>query len=84
MSKEKDGDKERGPKGGIKHQPGRGHKRKSGPSAKRRFQKRARKKKSEELAEVRRMWQLWDGLSEEQKKFRQELKPKMPRPKDEN
>jgi hypothetical protein len=28
MSKEKDGDKERGPKGGIKHQPGRGHKRK--------------------------------------------------------
>jgi hypothetical protein len=38
---------ERGPKGGKKHQPGRGHDRKSEPSKQKRFAKRADQKRRE-------------------------------------
>src|SRR5947208_6684118 len=37
--------KKRGPKGGIKHQPGRGHDIKSGPAQKKRFQQKTAKKR---------------------------------------
>ena len=84
MSKKKGGGKKRGPKGGIKHQPGRGHDAKSNPVKKRRFSKDAKKKRRREQEEARRQWKLWDDMSDEQKKWRFELKPTMPRPKDEN
>lgn len=80
MSKKKGGDKKRGPKGGIKHQPGRGHDSKSGPIKKRRLIKRAKKIRQWKREEALRQWALWDGLSDEQKKFRWDLKPEMPRP----
>ena len=80
MSKKKAGKKKRGPKGGIKHQPGRGHDRKSLPIKKRRHEKQSKKKRQQREEEARRQWAQWDQLTDEQKKFLQELKPKMPRP----
>lgn len=84
MSKRKGGDKKRGPKGGIKHQPGRGHDTKSGPIKKARHKKRAAKIRRQRKEEARKQWALWDGLSDEQKKWRPDLRPKVPRPKDED
>ncbi len=80
MSKRKVGRKKRGPKGGIKHQPGRGHDRKSLPIKKRRYRKKARKEHQQREEEARRQWEEWDRLTDEQKKFMPELKPKVPRP----
>jgi hypothetical protein len=84
MSKKKAGQKKRGPKGGIKHQPGRGHDVKSGPVKKRRFKRQTKKKRQQEEEEARRQWAVWDSLDEYVKKKRPELKPKMPRPSHED
>ncbi len=84
MSEKKAGDKKRGPKGGIKHQPGRGHDSKSGPIKKRRYRKKARKLWQQMQEEARRQWAVWDSLNDEVKKIRIDLKPEMPRPKDED
>ena len=71
---------ERGPKGGKKHTPGRGHARKSEGPKKRLFGRRARQRRERERADAERQWQQWDSLTEEQQKFRQDLFPKYPRP----
>jgi hypothetical protein len=84
MSKRKGGDKKRGPKGGIKHQPGRGHDAKSLPIKKKRFAKQAKKKRQREEEEARRQWAVWDSLTDDGKRMRPDLKPEMPRPSDED
>ena len=83
MSKKKAGQKKRGPKGGIKHQAGRGHDTKSLPIKKRRFTNQAKKKRQRKEEEARRQWTVWDSLTDEVKKLRTDLKPEMPRPNDE-
>lgn len=72
--------KKRGPKGGIKHTPGRGHDRKSKPQKSKDFHKRAKQKREERLAEAARQWQEWDSYSEFEKRIRPEKKPIDPRP----
>jgi hypothetical protein len=47
MSEKEEPEAARGPKGGIKHQPGRGHVRKSAKSKKRRFARKAARKRRE-------------------------------------
>lgn len=71
---------ERGPKGGVKHQPGRGHRRKSASVKKRRFQKKAARKRRERQQDAKKEWEQWDQLDDEQKKLRPDLKPTLPRP----
>jgi hypothetical protein len=80
MTSKEEGEKKRGPKGGIQHQPGRGHDAKSGPRKKERHQKKAAKRRKEREELARQQWEVWDQLTEEQKRFRPELKPSMPRP----
>jgi hypothetical protein len=76
-------DKKRGPRGGIKHRPGRGHDRKSRPHAKERFRKKAAAKKAREEKSLRRTWHVWDSLTEDKPKMRPDLKPNEPRPSNE-
>ena len=76
--------KKRGPKGGIKHQPGRGHDRKSKPQKVERFKRAAKRKEQEHLEGLRRAWQTWDGLSDDAKKILFDLEPSGPRPTDED
>ena len=79
------GEKKHGPRGGIKHRPGRGHRRKSAPPKKRRFAKKLAKKQQEQLAIAKKQWEAWDQLSEEAKKLLgPDGQPKLPRPKDED
>ena len=81
--KEEEEKKKRGPKGGVKHTPGRGHARKSGPQKKKRFRKKAAKRRQAQQDSLREQWQEWDSLSPEVQKLRPDKKPKLPRPKDE-
>jgi hypothetical protein len=84
MSMDKGKEKKRGPKGGIKHQPGRGHDRKSGPQRKKRFARKAAKKRQAEEEDARKAWEEWDRLPEEVKRLLGPTgQPKVPRPKDE-
>jgi hypothetical protein len=80
MGKRKRHDKKKGPKGGVKHQPGRGHDPKSGPQRKKRFARKAAKKRQEEEEAARRQWEQWERLTEEQRKLRPDLRPNQPRP----
>lgn len=76
--------KNRGPKGAIKHQPGRGHDRKSAINKKKRFAKKASKKRKQEEEEARKTWADWDGLPDDTKRLLGPSgQPKMPRPQDE-
>ena len=75
--------KKRGPKVGIKHQPGRGHNRKSLPHKKAKFERNAERRRLAMLKEARRQWLVWDGLSEDRKRILPDLKPTLPRPTDE-
>jgi hypothetical protein len=59
--------KPKGPKGGVKHQPGRGHDRKSGPPRKRRIARRAARKRKQLEEEARKQWEEWDRIPEEPK-----------------
>jgi hypothetical protein len=72
--------KKRGPKGGMKHRPGREHDRKSAPHRKRKFQRRAKRERPEIHELARRQWEQWDALSDEKKKLPWDLRPKIPRP----
>lgn len=72
----------RGPKGGVRHQPGRGHDRKSAPSKRRRFAERQERRRREEEEDLRRRWDQWDSLSDEVERLRPELEPERPRPSD--
>jgi hypothetical protein len=77
--------KKRDPRGGIKHQPGRGHDRKSAPIKKRRFERKADRKRRAAEEAARKQWEEWDKIPEETKKLLGEkAAPKVPRPKDED
>ena len=76
--------KKRGPKGGIKHQPGRGHDRKSASAKKKRFAKQAAKKRQQLELEAKKAWAEWDALPEDVKRLLGPAgQPSMPRPIDE-
>jgi hypothetical protein len=83
VADEKEDAKKRGPKGGVKHTPGRGHTRKSGPQKQRRYQKEAAKKRQRKQDDLRKQWANWDSMPPEVQKLRPDKKPKLPRPKDE-
>ena len=73
--------KKRGPRGGIKHKPGRDHDRKSAASKKKRFARRTARKRREAEDDARKAWSEWDALSPEVKRLLGPLaQPKMPRP----
>ncbi len=81
---DEEGQKKRGPKGGVKHTPGRGHDRKSAPSKKKQFGKDAARRDKERREKARKEWQKYDQLPGEAKKLLgPKGKPKLPRPKDE-
>ena len=82
---EREGAKRRGPKGGVQHQPGRGHDTKSDPPKKKRFRRKAAKKRKEREEAARQLWKEWDERSAEQRKLLgPKGEPKLPRPKDED
>ena len=75
----------RGPKGGKKHQPGRGHDRESSAPKKRRFARKAAKKSQQQDDDARKAWEEWDKLPDDVKRLLGPSgEPKMPRPRDEN
>jgi hypothetical protein len=71
-----------GPRGGVKHQPGRGHDRKSAAQRKERFAKKQRRKREAEEDDLRKRWEDWDKLDDEAKRLLPDLKPTEPRPDD--
>ena len=84
MADEKEGRKKRGPKGGIKHTPGRGHDAKSRLSKHKRFRRKAAKKRRAKLEDIARQWDEWESLPPEVQKLRPDMRPKLPRPKHES
>jgi hypothetical protein len=81
MSKGRKPGKKRGPKGGIKHQPGRSHDWKSLRAKKKRFKRKAVRKREEEEEAARKAWAEWDALSDDAKRLLGPTRrPKMPRP----
>ncbi|MCI0464623.1 MAG: hypothetical protein L0Z62_47460 [Gemmataceae bacterium] len=85
MAEEKEAGKKKGPKGGAKHTPGRGHDTKSSPAKKKRFRTKAARKRQEKEEAARKLWQEWDELTEEQRQLLgPKGEPKVPRPKDED
>jgi hypothetical protein len=83
MSPKKETPKKRGPKGGIKHQPGRGHDRKSLASKKKRFARKVSKKRLDAREDSMRAWAEWDALSDEVKQLLgPSAQPQLPRPED--
>jgi hypothetical protein len=84
MAAEEKPGKKRGPKGGMKHQPGRGLDRKSIRAKKKRFVRKADRKRQQEEDAAMRAWEDWDCLSEDVKRLLGSAgQPKMPRPSDE-
>lgn len=78
-------EKKRGPKGGIKHQPGRGHDSKSGPAKKKQYARRARRQRRDREEALRKQWQDYDALPDNVKKLLgPSAVPPEPRPKDED
>lgn len=78
-------EKKRGPKGGIRHQPGRGHDSKSRAQTKKRFIRNAAKKRRDKEEEARRLWEEWDRLPDDAKKLLgRRGEPKVARPRDAN
>jgi hypothetical protein len=74
-------DKKRGPKGGIKHQPGKGHDTKSGPQKKKRFARKAARKRRQVEESAKTQWEEWDRLPDEVKRLLGPAgQPKVPRP----
>lgn len=71
-----------GPKGGRKHTPGRDHNRKSQRRKADRFRRKAQRRRAERDADAKRQWDVWDGLTDEQKRLREDLRPTLPRPTD--
>jgi hypothetical protein len=75
----------RGPRGGRKHQPGRGHDRKSARAKKNRFEAKAAQKRNAQEAEAKKEWKEWDDLPDEVKKLLGPTgEPKVRRPGDES
>ncbi len=73
--------KKKGPKGGKKHQPGRGHDRKSAKAKTNRFMRKAEAKRLRRDEQAKREWEQWEALSDGAKKFFDP--PSMPKPCDE-
>ena len=63
MADEKEAEKKKGPKGGVKHTPGRGHTRKSSPRKKKRFEKKAATMRKREKESLRKQWAEFDLMS---------------------
>jgi hypothetical protein len=81
MPAKKDSHKKRGPKGGIKHQPARGHDRKGAAQKKKRFAEKAANKRLRDEAAAQRAWEEWDQLSDDVKRLLGPAgQPTMPRP----
>jgi hypothetical protein len=59
----------RGPKGGRKHKPGRGHRRKSEKSQKKQIGKRLQKKRRSRKEKERKQKEAWDKLPDDLKKL---------------
>lgn len=78
---ESDDEIRRGPKGGRKHTPGRGHDRKSRRAKGKKFRKEAERKRRALEEEARRQWAKWDRMSEFERRLFPEEKPALPRPK---
>jgi len=75
--------KKRGPKGGVKHTPGRGHDRKSIRTKKRRFARKAAARRQKQTEDARRAWDEWDALPDDVKRLLgPAAQPRMPRPQD--
>jgi len=73
--------KKRGAKGGIRHQPGRGHARKSGPAKKHRYVRHAELKRQQQEEQAREAWATWDSLPDEVRRLLgPDAMPTMPRP----
>jgi hypothetical protein len=83
MAKKRKKPPQRGPKGGKKHTPGRGHDRKSRLRKDRRRIEKARKRREALEAEARKQWAIWDSLGGEKQKLRPDLRPTLPRATDE-
>ena len=84
VAEETEAKKEKGPKGGVKHTPGRGHRRKSGLQKKKRFQKKAARKRQAKKTALQAQWDEWESLPPEVQKLRPDKKPKLPRPKNDH
>jgi hypothetical protein len=80
VADQKEADKKKGPKGGVRHTPGRGHARKSGLRKKARFAKKAAKKRQKQQEGLRKQWADWDALPPEVQWLLPERKPQLPRP----
>ena len=63
------GKKKRGPKGGIKHQPGRGHDRKSKPRKQKDFRRLGQRHQAEQDEEAQRKRAEWNAFSREQQRL---------------
>jgi hypothetical protein len=83
MAEEKEGEKKKGPKGAVKHQPGRGHDPKSALQKKKRFAKKAAAKRKAQQEVARNQWEEWDRIPDEAKKLLgPAAEPQVPRPRD--
>jgi hypothetical protein len=82
---DKEKPKKRGPRGGIKHTPGRGHDSKCSGAKKQRYRRKAAQRRKEKEQAAQKLWNEWDEMPPEQRKL---LGPKglphLPRPKNEN
>jgi hypothetical protein len=76
--------KARGPRGGVKHQPGRGHDSKSQSERKKQFARRQSRKRQAEDEDLKQRWAVWDRLTEDQRKLLPDLEPAEPRPVDDS
>jgi len=59
----------------MKHTPGRGHRRKSDPIKKRRFQKKAAEQKEAAQKAYKEALKRWENMSEDARKLEPELHP---------
>ena len=64
----------------MAHTPGRGHRRKSDPAKKRRFQRIAAQKRAEADKRYDEARRAWEQMSEEARRLRPELDPELVRP----
>lgn len=65
----------------MSHKPGRGHRRKSDPHSKKRFQKKARLKKAQAQKAYEDAQQRWKAMRDDQREFLPELHPDHFQPK---
>ena len=73
--------KKRGPKGAVKHKPGRDHDRKSARNKKKRFARKQAKKRLQQLTDAKGAWAEYDALDDEVKRLLgPNAMPKRPRP----